>query len=297
MDFTNDSTPEKEISSEDSVQTTAKGAAPFPVAAIGASAGGLEALRSFLENLPEDTGIAYVVIQHLSPNHESILPELLERKTRMHVHKVEDGMPLHSNNIYVIPADSYMSILDGHLTLSPRKNKEGLFLPIDFFFKNLAYVYQNKAIGILLSGTGSDGTDGFKEIKAEGGITFAQDNSAQFKGMPKNAIDAGFVDFILSPEQIAEELSDLLKLPYTSLSASDIDLGKEAELRRIFIILHNKKGVDFSLYKQTTISRRILRRLALNHQKSVEEYIALLRANNNEVEQLFFPLRPNIQNW
>jgi two-component system CheB/CheR fusion protein len=297
MDFTNDSTPEKEISSEDSVQTTAKGAAPFPVAAIGASAGGLEALRSFLENLPEDTGIAYVVIQHLSPNHESILPELLERKTRMHVHKVEDGMPLHSNNIYVIPADSYMSILDGHLTLSPRKNKEGLFLPIDFFFKNLAYVYQNKAIGILLSGTGSDGTDGFKEIKAEGGITFAQDNSAQFKGMPKNAIDAGFVDFILSPEQIAKELSDLLKLPYTSLSASDIDLGKEAELRRIFIILHNKKGVDFSLYKQTTISRRILRRLALNHQKSVEEYIALLRANNNEVEQLYQDLLINVTNF
>ncbi len=294
MDFANDSTSGKEVTSENSAQAHEKGAAPFPVAAIGASAGGLEALRLFLENLPQDTGIAYVIIQHLSPSHESILPELLERKTKMPVHKVEDRMAIHSNNIYVIPPDRYMSIVDGHLTLSPRKNKEGLFLPIDFFFKNLAHVYQNKAIGILLSGTGSDGTDGFKDIKAEGGITFAQDNSASFKGMPKNAIDAGFVDFILPPQQIAKELSDLLKLPYTTLSSAEIELGKEAEFRRILIILHNKKGVDFSLYKQTTINRRIVRRLALNHQKSLEEYTGLLRANHHEVEQLYQDLLINV---
>jgi two-component system, chemotaxis family, CheB/CheR fusion protein len=294
MAFTYDSTFMKGNNSGDPEQQEERAAAPFPVAAIGASAGGLEALRLFLENLPDDTGIAYVIIQHLSPTHESILPELLERKTRMPVHKVEDRMHLHSNNIYVIPQDSYMSILDGHLTLSPRKNKDGLFLPIDFFFKNLASIYQNKAIGILLSGTGSDGTDGFKEIKAEGGITFAQDSSATFKGMPKNAIDAGFVDFILSPQQIAKELSDLLKLPYTTLSTSEIELAKEAELRRILIILHNKMGVDFSLYKQTTINRRILRRLALNHQKSLEEYTILLRTNQNEVEQLYQDLLINV---
>ncbi len=289
-------TPKKALrhTPKDFSSTEDRGAAPFPIAGIGASAGGLEALRTFLENLPDDTGIAYVIVQHLSPDHESILPELLNKKTSMPVHKVEDRMAINSNNIYVIPPNTYMSIIDGHLTLSPRVNKTGAFLPIDFFFKNLASIYQNKAIGILLSGTGSDGTIGFKDIKAEGGITFAQDDSADFSGMPKSAIDAGFVDFILSPDRIAKELNDILKQPYTALPSINIPPENETELRRVLIILHNKKGVDFSLYKQTTINRRILRRMALNRKKNLEEYAQILREDDAEVNQLYQDLLINV---
>jgi len=280
-----------------SEEQTETGAAPFPVAAIGASAGGLEAIKTFLENLPDDTGISYVVVQHLAPNRESILPELLEKKTSMPVHQVKDRMPLEPNQVYVIPPNTYMNIVDGHLTLFPRENKEGIFLPIDFFFKNLAGIYQNKAIGILLSGTGSDGTAGFKEIKAEGGITFAQDDSAAFNGMPRSAVDSGFVDFILPVRQIASELSDILKLPYTSLKGTDLPTPNETDLRRILLILNNRKGVDFSLYKEATINRRIHRRMALSRKKSLADYTQLLRENNKEVDQLYQDLLINVTSF
>ena len=269
---------------------------PFPVAGIGASAGGLEALKIFLENLSSSTGMAFVIIQHLSPSHQSILPELLEKKTQMPVLTVEDGMRIEANHIYVIPPNTYMSIVDGHLTLSPRE-RGLLFLPIDFFFKNLGRVYQNKAIGVILSGTGSDGTIGAKDIKGEGGITFAQDNSASFKGMPKSAIDAGYIDFVLSPDRIAKDISDIVKHPYTRLAPSQIEQEDESELRRILIILHNKKGIDFSLYKMATIVRRILRRIALNRMDSLQDYIQLLRTNNSEVEQLYKDLLINVTNF
>jgi two-component system CheB/CheR fusion protein len=268
------------------IKTDKKGV-PFPVAAIGASAGGLEAIRKFLNKLPHDTGIGYVIIQHLSPDHESILPELLERETKMPVHQVKNGMAVNVDNIYVIPPDTYMSIVDGHLTLSPRKNKGGIFLPIDFFFKNLALVYQNKAIGILLSGTGSDGTAGVKDIKGEGGITFAQDSSAAFKGMPQSAIDSGFVDFILPAGEIAKELDDILKLPYLSLPVKEIAPENEGEFRKILVLLHNRKGIDFSLYKQATINRRVMRRMTLNRKKSLEDYLQTLRENESELNQLY----------
>jgi len=271
-----------------------RGAAPFPVAGIGASAGGVEALGNLLENLPSDTGIAFVIIQHLSPKHESILPELLQKKTIMPVHKVEDGMLVEVNNVYVIPANTYMTIVDGHLALYERFKRPSPFLPIDFFFKSLANIYQNKAIGILLSGSASDGTAGFKEIKAEGGITFAQDSSAIFSGMPRSAIDAGFVDFVLPPNQIASELSDILKQPYTALTINDVRAENEGDIRKIQNILHHKKGVDFSLYKQTTIHRRILRRMALNRKKSLEEYNEILRKDDAELEHLYQDLLINV---
>ena len=270
--------------------------APFPVAGIGASAGGLEALKIFLENLSPATGMAFVIIQHLSPNHESILPELLEKKTTMPVVTVEDGVKLQANHIYVIPPNTCMSIVDGHLALSPREPGK-LFLPIDFFFSNLGHVYQNKAIGIILSGSGSDGTVGAKDIKAEGGITFAQDSSAGFSGMPRSAIDAGYIDFVSSPDRIAKDISDIVKHPYTRLSPSQIREEDESELRRILIILHNKKGIDFSLYKMPTIVRRILRRVALNRKQNIEQYIQLLRENNAEVEQLYQDLLINVTSF
>ena len=152
----------------------------FPVVAIGASAGGIEAISTLLENLSPRLGMAYVIIQHLAPNHESILPELLERKAKMPVHQVENNMHMLPNNVYVIPPNTYMGIEDSTLKLSPRVKTDGSFHSIDFFLKSLASVYKHKAIAIILSGSASDGTLGIQYIKAEGGITFAQDGSAKF---------------------------------------------------------------------------------------------------------------------
>jgi two-component system CheB/CheR fusion protein len=213
----------------------------FPVVAIGASAGGIEAISNLLEHTSPNLGMAYVIIQHLAPNHESILPELLERKTKMPVHQVENGMHLLPDNVYVIPPNTYMGIVDSKLKLSPRVKTDGSFHSIDFFLKTLASVYKHKAIAIILSGSASDGTMGIQSIKAEGGITFAQDASAKFKGMPESAIVSGFVDFILPPEGIAKQLEAFPKIVY-SLAATDrrpkIDIN-ESQLRKIFFLLHN----------------------------------------------------------
>src|SRR6266487_3194888 len=150
----------------------------FPVVAIGASAGGIEAISNLLENLSPNLGMAYVIIQHLAPNHESTLPELLERKTKMPVHQVDDKMRLEVNNIYVIPPNTYLSVEGSRLKLSPRIKTDGSFHSIDFFLNSLAAAYKYRAIGIILSGTATDGTVGIQSIKSEGGVTFAQDASA-----------------------------------------------------------------------------------------------------------------------
>ena len=184
----------------------------FPVVAIGASAGGIEAISKLLENLSPRLGMAYVIIQHLAPDHESILPELLERKTTMPVHQVVDGMMVKADNVYVIPPNTYMSIADGQLRLSPRVKSDGSYHSIDFFLNALAPVYKNKAIAVILSGSATDGSLGVQSVKAEGGITFAQDDSAKFLSMPLSAIDSGFIDFILSPKEIAKQLESFPKM-------------------------------------------------------------------------------------
>ncbi len=181
---------------------------PFPIVAIGASAGGLEAISNLLEQIPSDLGMAYIVIQHLSPSHDSILPELLERKTTMKVFQVTNGIKIQKDSVFVIPPNAYMSIVDGKLTLHPRIKTEGGYHSIDFFLIGLAPLYKNNAFAIILSGTANDGTLGVQAIKAEGGITFAQDDSAKFTGMPHNAAESGFVDFVLPPDKIASELED-----------------------------------------------------------------------------------------
>jgi two-component system, chemotaxis family, CheB/CheR fusion protein len=250
-----------------------------------------------LENISRPLGMAYVIILHLSPGHESILPEILARKTFMPVHAVENGMEIKKDNIYVIPPNTFMGVYDGRLTLSVRVKSGSTFHPIDFFFKSLATVYKNKAIGVILSGTASDGTIGLQAIKESGGITFAQDDSAKFSEMPNNASQAGFVDFILSPETIASELASLVKLPYVVKSPNEILSENESELRKIFVILNTRRGVDFSHYKQTTITRRILRRMTLNRLKRLEDYTMLLRGNNAEVDQLYQDLLINVTSF
>src|SRR5437870_9419308 len=181
---------------------------PLSVVGIGASAGGLEAFEQLLRALPADTGLAYVMVQHLAPRYESMLSELLGKATVMPVVEVKQGMKVQANHVYVIPPNADMSISDGRLHLSPLTPNRALRMPIDLFLRSLADVYQGRSIGVILSGTASDGTLGLQAIKAMGGVTFAQDeNSAKYSAMPRNAIAAGNVDFVLPPEEIAKELT------------------------------------------------------------------------------------------
>src|SRR5262245_8220305 len=211
---------------------------PFPIVGIGGSAGGLEAFSSFLEKLPSNLGMAYIYIQHLSPNHESFLAEIIQRKTEMKVHKVTNKMEVEKDNVYVLPAKYSVSISDGRLTLQEQV-KGDMLHSIDYFLTSLAPIYQQNAIGVLLSGTGSDGTMGLMAIKAEGGITFAQDDSAHYQGMPHHAVEMGYVDFVMSPEKIAKELASLIKQPYAVITQNDFFSDHRNELRKIHLIMNS----------------------------------------------------------
>ena len=255
--------------------------------AIGASSGGVQALSELLENLPDDLGMAYVIIQHLSPTHESILPEILSKKTGMKVHQVTNGIKIEEDNIYVIPPNTFISIVDSMLTLSERVKTTTRYHSIDFFLNALAPVYQTKAVAIILSGSGTDGTNGIESIKAYGGLTFAQDESAAFSGMPKTASDSGFTDFVLPPKRIAEELASIAKNPKGIFTMNELAEAHESAIKKIEVLLHNKKGVDFSYYKQTMIHRRIMRRMVLNKFSDLDEYTRFLRENAHEVDLLY----------
>jgi len=263
-----------------------------PVVAFGASAGGLEAFQEVLENLPDDTGIAYVFIQHLDPKHVSVLGELLSRSTHMPVVQVENGIPVEPNHLYVIPPNVGMRLADSKLLLTQRSGV-GLHLPIDEFFRSLAEVQGSRSIGVVLSGTASDGTLGLKAIKAVGGITFAQDDTARFDAMPRNAIAAGWVDMVLPPKRIAQEIARLCQHPYVT-AASDVPESAVAEpivqggkFHEIFQLLRAATGVDFLLYKQGTLYRRILRRMALHKVENEAQYVRILRDDSDELQSLF----------
>jgi two-component system CheB/CheR fusion protein len=269
----------------------------FPVAAIGGSAGGIEAISQFLAHLQPDLGIAYVIIQHLSPDHSSILPNLLEKRTPMTVHLVKDGMKIKPDNVYVIPPATYMTITDGHLVLTQKLKADKQRHLFDYFLQSLAPIYQHKAIAIVLSGVGFDGTQGVQAIKAEGGISFAQDDSALFQSMARNAYESGYIDFILSPEGIANELAALAKQNYAIELPEDGLKVNEMAIKKIHLLLYNRFGVDFAHYKGTTINRRILRRMALNRLKELEQYIKLLRENQTEIELLYRDLLINVTSF
>jgi two-component system CheB/CheR fusion protein len=286
-----------EINHGNYISTEQERKALFPVVAIGASSGGINALSELLENLPNDLGLAYVIIQHLSPDHESILPEILGRKTDMRVHQVSNGMKIEANNVYVIPPNTFMSVIDSHLTLSERIKTTSGYHSVDFFLNALAPVYQTKAIAIILSGSGSDGTNGIELVKAYGGVTFAQDESASFSGMPKTASDSGFTDFVLPPKRIAEEVASMAKNPQGIFTMNELIEANESALKKIQILLHNKKGVDFSYYKQTTIHRRIMRRMILNKFADLTEYGKYLRENEHEIDLLYKDMLINVTSF
>ena len=205
--------------------------ADFPIVGIGASAGGLEAFTKLLHKLPVNTGLALVLIQHLDPKHESILASLLSRATRMPVHEIKHKMQVRPNHVYVIPPNANMRLVDSTLVLSRRRNTPEQYMPVDYFFQSLAAVQKNKAIGVILSGTASDGTVGLRAIKSEGGVTFAQEQTtARFDGMPRSAISAGVVDFVLSPEEIAAELARISEHPYVASDGSAGGAGQARDL-------------------------------------------------------------------
>jgi two-component system CheB/CheR fusion protein len=261
----------------------------FPIVGIGASAGGFEAFQQLLTNLPENTGMAFVLVQHLDPRHKSALAELFSKTTRMPVREAKEAMLVEPNRVYIIPPGKAMTVSSGKLKLSPRALSYSRV--IDHFLNSLAVERGSQAIGVILSGTASDGTQGLESIKAEGGLTFAQDErSAKYPGMPKSAIAAGAVDIVLSPERIAQELGRIARHPYILSKPEDVvparAQGKEEALSRIFERVRHSSGVDFAYYKRSTIMRRIARRMALNRLASLEDYLAYIEKHPAEAQNL-----------
>ena len=259
----------------------------FPIVGIGASAGGLEAFTDLLSHLPNDTGMAFVLIQHLDPKHDSHLTELLSKASKMPISELSGDTRAEANHVYVIPPRCNLSISNGVLHTPPRSER-GRNMPIDSFLSALAEDRGRDAYGVVLSGTGSDGTLGLRAIKAKGGITFAQEKaSARFDAMPGSAIAAGGVDFVLSPSGIARQLvavasrSSIALQPDQPMESSDA-----AELGKVFRLLRSASGVDFTHYKQSTIKRRIRRRMALRGFERLEDYIRDLEENRGEANAL-----------
>jgi two-component system, chemotaxis family, CheB/CheR fusion protein len=267
-------------------------AKPFPVAGIGASAGGYEAFTKFLEKLPADTGMAFVLVQHLDPTHESKLAELLGRSTRLPVTEVTRGAAVEPNHVYVIPPNKNLAIAGGRFQLVPRRKQEMPPMPVDYFLRSLAEDRRQNAIGVIFSGNGTDGTLGMEAIKGADGLTFVQDpKTAKHTGMPASAIASGCADFILAPEAMALELAKLPGHPY--IAAPPDGKGAEAAaepsppLTKIYALLRAASGVDFSLYKQSTLKRRIQRRMVVHRFEQIEDYVRHLQAHPVEVEALF----------
>ena len=321
--------------------------APFPIVGVGASAGGLEAFTELLNHLPTDTGMGFVLVQHLAPQHDSALTHLLTRATSMPVREVRNDLEVAANCVYVIPPNTNLGIEQGILKLKPRPQTRTPHHSIDFFFEALAHDSRERAIGVVLSGTATDGTLGLEAIKAEGGFTFAQDESARHDSMPQSAVAAGCVDLVLSPEKIAKELARIARHPPVTWKASapraedeasvsiagpEADRasatahvedetplpsggrgrprtgakqaraeagrgpspsspkgqsGEDSGYRTILSLLHKHSGVDFSLYKSSTIQRRITRRIVLNRQTTIEAYAQFLRGNAKELDALY----------
>jgi two-component system, chemotaxis family, CheB/CheR fusion protein len=264
----------------------------FPIVGVAASAGGLEAFTQLLEHLPVDTGMAFVLIQHLSPDHQSLLTEILARVTQMQVREAQQGMVVEPNQVYVIPPNTKMVLAGGVLQLSPREKVFGKYMPGDAFFISLATDRGNKSIAVVLSGGDGDGSLGLTAIKAAGGVTFAQcENSAKFDSMPNAAVATGNVDFVLSPEQIAAELVNLSRnRMWTSpqpLIATDGLFEPQVALVAIFSLLRSSTGVDFSHYKPKTIDRRIQRRMLLCKLEQLADYAAYLQVHPVEVKALY----------
>jgi two-component system, chemotaxis family, CheB/CheR fusion protein len=272
----------------------------FPIIGIGASAGGLEAFEQFFTQMPPDSGMAFVLVQHLDPTHKSILGDLVRRYTRMKVFEVDDGMTVQPDCAYIIPPNRDMAILNGDLHLIEPAAPRGQRLAIDYFFRSLAQDQQERAVAIVLSGTGTDGTLGAKAVKGEGGMVMIQSpESARYDGMPRSALNAGVADYVLPAEEMPRQLMaymDLAAGKRVSRSAPP-KLAAEDELKKVFILVRNQTGHDFSQYKETTILRRIERRMTVNQIGELRLYVRYLQQNPLEVETLFKELLIGVTNF
>jgi two-component system, chemotaxis family, CheB/CheR fusion protein len=262
----------------------------FPTVGVGASAGGLEAMTQLLQSLPANPGVALVLVQHLDPTHESALSSILGRATSLPVAEARNGVVLAPNQVYIIPPNKLMVVSNGRLKLSPRQPADTM-LAVDHFFHSLAENEGNRAVGVILSGNGSDGTQGCLAIKAAGGFTIAQEEkTAKYPAMPASAVAAGCVDAVLPPELIARELARLAGHPYmapiTEPEGADSPPA-ENTLEEILVILRQRMGTDFTHYKQPTLQRRIQRRMALHKLESVKDYAGYLRSHPNEAKELY----------
>jgi two-component system, chemotaxis family, CheB/CheR fusion protein len=267
---------------------------------IGASAGGLDAFEQFFNNMPPDSGMAFVLIQHLDPTHKSILTDLIRSFTRMSVTEVRDNMKVEPDNIYVIPPNADMAVLHGRLHLLEPLAPRGLRQPIDFFFRSLSVDRKEKAICIVLSGSGTEGTLGLREIKGQGGMVMVQDPStAKYDGMPRSAIGTGLVDYVLSPDKMPEQLIAYVQHPFTKEpgKAPDAEPNATSSLQKILIMIRAKTGHDFSFYKQSTIVRRIERRMAIHEVDNLSDYMRYLQKYPDEVDTLFKELLIGVTNF
>jgi two-component system CheB/CheR fusion protein len=274
--------------------------ADFPIVGIGASAGGLEAFEQFFTHMPPDADIAFVLVQHLDPTHKSILSDLLRSFTRMVVREVRDGMKVEPNSIYVIPPNADMAILRGHLHLMEPSAPRGMRQPIDFFFRSLSEDRKEHGICMVLSGSGTEGTVGLREIKGQGGMVMVQDPAtAKYDGMPKSAIATGLVDYILPPDKMAEQLMSYVRHPFTKDRGVVPEVEPDATnwLQKILILIRARTTHDFSLYKQSTIVRRVERRMAIHEIADFPTYLRYLQTYPDEVDTLFKELLIGVTNF
>ncbi|MGE5491921.1 MAG: chemotaxis protein CheB, partial [Actinomycetota bacterium] len=273
----------------------------IPIVGIGASAGGLEALEELLQHMPVDSGLAFVVIQHLDPDHHDIMPELLQRSTTMPVAHAGDGMRLEADHVYIIPPNKYLSLLDGVLYLLEPTEPRGRRLPIDYFFRALADERHERAIGVILSGMGSDGTLGLRAIKEHAGLAVVQEpETAKFDAMPRSVITAGLADIVAPakelPEKIIAYAHHLSPEGRPLIPAAESSASRNS-LEKIFILLRSHTGHDFSLYKKSTVYRRIDRRMGIHQINRIADYVRYLNENPQELQLLFKELLIGVTNF
>lgn len=272
----------------------------FPIVGIGGSAGAIEAVMEIVSNLTSSTGMAYVYLQHQSPDFESRMVEVLSKKSKIPIIQVEDKLPVEPDYFYVIPPGKEATIAEGEFRLVKRSAEQAMdHSPINRFFISLADTFKEFTVGVILSGADGDGTQGLKAIKIAGGLTFAQNESAMFQSMPKTAIAAGAVDLVLSPGEIAEELKSLSKqkeIYYQALKdlSGEAISGKDEDLIAILQMVQKSSGVDFDQYKPNTVKRRIIRRVVLHKLNTLNEYVQFLKSNASEVNLLFNDLLINV---
>ena len=261
----------------------------FFIVGLGGSAGSLEAFEDFFRNMPVDTGLAYVVVSHLDPTHKGIMPELLQRVTTMKVQQVTDGMIVRPNFVYVIPPNKDMSILHGTLQLLEPSKLRGMRMPIDFFFRQLALDQKDKSICIIFSGMGTDGTLGLKAIKEKmGGVMVQDSSSAMYDGMPQSAINTGLVDYVAPANELP-----LMLLRYMNHFSDktrelpSIEKKADGAMQKIFALIRAQTKNDFSLYKKSTVRRRIERRMNIHQIDDINHYVRCLQENSQEIDLLF----------